>query len=242
MRNAAGCLLTPVLTLGFYGSIAIVLLALGVYPVLYLQDLSLPDAYANAPACGATESTDCRSQVQTEVSNVRQSYGETDFDIEIGGKTVTVAKSSGSYDPRDGDSVAVEMWRGEPVRVFASGGDVLLTDQFPAARLQTDQNVLGIFLFLGFLCLTVAVLIGWFGRRIVFARFIGMSRPHLLGGLAIVVVVAAVSLPIYVLGTSVGWLPKGRAGATVLGLAVGLLIVAAAAAYSWLRRRSGAGR
>lgn len=167
---------------------------------------------------------------------MRSSDGQPEFDVGIGGKSVTVTKDSGAYTPQNGDMVELEMWGGQPVRVFGPDGAEMTTDQYPQSRLKTDQDVLGIFLFVGFFCLAVAVVIGWFGRRIVFGRLMGYSRPQLLGGFAIVLVIVTVTVPVLIVGQASGWLPQGRAGGTIVGLVEGGMILLAAAAYALIRR------
>lgn len=226
----------PLLPLVFYGSVGIVVLTLFVYPFIYASDAASASAYRSAPSCGSAVTINCRSRVTTQVTNVRSSDDQPEFDVVVGGKTLTVIRDSGAYKPADGDTAELEMWRGQPVRVFGPGGAEMITDQYPQSRLDTDDAVLGIFVVAGVFCLLVAMLAGWFGRRILFGRLIGMSRPQLLGGLAIVLIVAAVSVPVSIIGQASGLLPAGRAGGTILGLLIGGLIVLCAAVYALIRR------
>lgn len=235
-KAGIGCLLSPILTLGFYGATAIVFVTLIVYPFIYAQDASSANAYKTATACGESVGNDCLAQVNAVVSNVRSAGDQPEFDVVLGGKTVTVTKDSGAYSPQNGDSVQLEMWRGQPVRVIGPGGAEMNTDQHPGSRLKTDQDVLGVFLVAGFFCLIVAVLIGWFGRRIVFERFIGYSRPQILGGCAIALVIVIVTVPVLIVGQASGWLPQGRFGGTILGFIVGGLILLASGVYALIRR------
>ena len=233
-----GCIVTPILTLAFYGAIAIVVLALIAYPVIYLQDVSSADAYRTAALCEpGHESSSCRAHAAADVSNTRSFDGQPEFDVQMNGKLVSVTRDSGAYQPRNGDTVQLEVWRDMPVRVTSPEGSVMITDQYPDARLRTDHDVLGIFTFAGVFSLAVAVLVGWFGRRIVFARFQGMSPPSVLKGFLVAFALILVALPVTLVGQSSGWLPQGRVGALVVGLAGAVIFVPAALIYRRLRAR-----
>lgn len=236
MRGALGCLGTLLLPLAFYGSIAIVFLTLILYPFLYAQDVSSANAYRTAPACAGTSTKNCRSIATGRVTEVRSSDNPLDFDAVVGGKTVNVTRDGGTYSPNVGDTVELEMWGGEPVRVTGPDGTQLTTDQYPPSKLKTDQDVLGLFVVGGIFFLFVAVLTGWFGRQIMFARLMGQSRRQVLLGVAIVLLLVVVTVPIALIAPSLGWVPSGRAGGTIIGLVEGGLIVLGAAAYALIRR------
>jgi hypothetical protein len=239
-RRGLGCLLAPVASLVFYGAIAVALLTLGIYPFLYLQDLKSSQAYQSALVCAEGRQSDsCRYTIPANVTNVRSSDDQPEFDVLISGKTVTVIRDSGAYRPAEGDNVQLEMWRGQPVRVTGPGGAEMITDQYPQSRLKTDRDVLGIFLFLGAFCLVVAVLVGWFGRGIVFGRFRGMSAPQIFWGFVLGIGLVIVIVPITLVGQASGWLPSGRMGGTVIGLVLVVLIVAGAFVYRLVKARRG---
>jgi hypothetical protein len=226
---------------GFYGGIAVVTLTLVVYPFIYIKDVSSADAYRAAPPCAqGVQASECRSLLTAEVSNVRTFNDQPEFDLQINGSTVTVNRDSGSYQPRNGDSVDVEFWRGQAMRVFGPEGTQLITNQNPQPRLQTDSAVLGIFIVGGLLSLVGAVLIGWFGRRILFARFQGMSAPTILKGSLLALALLVVIVPLTLVGQASGWLPSGRAGGTVVGVIVLLVGLAGVFVYRLLRNRSSA--
>ncbi|HEY6875492.1 MAG TPA: hypothetical protein VI384_03950 [Candidatus Dormibacteraeota bacterium] len=225
--------------IGFYGSIAIVFLTLVLYPILYIQDVSSESDYQSAPVCGSKVTNACRWVLASKVSNLYTSPGDQpQFDVAVGGKAVTVTRESGSYVPHNGDSVQLEVWRGDPVRVTGPDGAAMTTDQYPQAKLQTDKDVLGLFIVGGVFFLGAAVAIGWFARGMVFARFRGLSRPQLLVEIVIVVVVVLILTPAVLFGQAQGWLPQGRTGGYVVGLPLALLIVLGAIIYRRVRRRS----
>ncbi len=238
LRSGIGCLLTPVVSLVCYGAIAVAILTLGVYPFLYLQDIQSGQAYQAASVCAeGRQSNSCRYTITATVINVRSQDDQPEFDVLIAGKTVTVIRDSGAYKPADGDSVELEMWRGQPVRVTGPDGAEMITDQFPQSRLKTDGDVLGIFLFLGAFCLVVAVVVGWFGRGILFARFRGMSAPQIFWGFVLAIGLVIVIVPISLVGQASGWLPSGRMGSTVIGLVFAVLIVVGAVVYRFVKAR-----
>ena len=231
-----GCLVMPFVMLAFYGAIAIVVLALIAYPVIYLQDVSTADAYRTAALCEpGHESSSCRANTTSSVSNTRSFDGQPEVDVQMNGKLVSVTRDSGAYQPRNGDAVQLEVWRGMPVRVTGPEGSLMITNQFPDARLRTDKDVLGIFTFAGVFSLVVAVLVGWFGRRIVFARFQGMSAPSVLKGFLVAIALILVALPVTLVGQSSGWLPQGRVGGFVVGLAAVVIFVPTFLIYRRLR-------
>jgi hypothetical protein len=213
-------------------------LTLGVYPFIYLQDIQSSQAYRSAPVCaGGQQSNSCRYTLTADVTNVRSSDDQPEFDVIVSGKTVTVIRDSGAYQPAAGDTVQLEIWRGQPVRVIGPGGAEMITDQYPQSRLKSDGDVFGIFLFVGAFCLVVAVLVGWFGRGILFARFRGMSAPQLFWGFVLGIGLLVVIVPITLVGQASGWLPSGRLGGTVVGLVLVVLIVAGGLVYRFVKAR-----
>ena len=162
----------------FWGALTVVTITLILYPFLYVQDVSSADDYRAAAFCEpGAHSNSCRERTSAEVSNVRSFDGQPEFDVRVDRKPVNVTWESGAYKPRNGDVVQLVVWRGEPVRVTGPDGTEMVTNQDPDAKLRTDKDVLGLFAFVGIFSLVAAVLVGWFGRRIVFARLQGMSIP-----------------------------------------------------------------
>jgi len=239
-RNPAlGCILSPLLQLVFYGALAVISITLVFYPAIYIQDARSADAYRTAPACPlGMQSNDCRATVQTEVSNMGTFDGKPKFDLQINGVAVTVNAARGSYEPRNGDAVEAEVWRGQPVRIVGPNGDVMITIQYPDDRVQTDRDVLGPFLFIGIAALISAVLVGWFGRALVFARFQNLSRSNRRTGILLTVGLLIVIVPVIIIGDLAGWLPKGRAGGAVVALgALAVVAIGAIAVFVYRRLR-----
>ena len=232
----SGCLITAAVTLVFYGAFAVVFLTLMLYPVLYLQDASSADAFRSASECASSApSNDCWTVSASVITNVRSSDDPPEFDVQVNGHTVSVARHRGAYQPRDGDAVELKVWRGQPIVVTGPDGSQLITDQLPEARLKTDRDVLGVFVVVGLLSLVTAGLVGWFARGILFARFRGMTASNLIKGIALGLGLLVVIVPVTIVGQANGWLPQGRAGGTVVGLALVGVIVVAGFAYRLLR-------
>jgi hypothetical protein len=228
-----------VVTLVFAGAIAVVVIALIVYPLLYLQDVSSAGDYHAAAFCEpGTQSNACRDRTTAEVSNVRSFDGRPEFDVLVDGKLVSVTRENGAYQPRNGDAVQLEVWRGQPVRVTGPDGSEMVTNQDPDAKLSTDKDVLGLFVFVGVFSLVTAVLVGWFGRRILFfGRFQGMSAPQLLKGLVLVICILLPLITLTLVGQAYGWLPQGKLGAWVAGLILAIFVWPPFFIYRWLRSR-----
>ena len=233
-----GCFVAALFWVVFYGGVGTAFITLGFYPVLYVLDAQALGEYQTSPACESTTGASaCRGRTYAEVRNLRSFDGRPNFDVQDPlGKPVSVVKNSGAYAPRPGDRVQVEFWHGNPTRVFGPSGEELITDQYPAARLQTDRDVLGLFLVLGLISLTGAVASGWFGRRLLFPRLVGAPANTVWKGIAVVAVILVVVVPVTIWGQASGWLPAGRAGGAVVGVAIVLLIVLFAAVRYAYRR------
>jgi len=233
-----GCLISALLTVAFWGALTVFTITLILYPLLYLQDVSSADDYRAAAYCEpGAHSTSCRERTTAVVSNVRSFDGQPEFDVLVHGKPVSVTWESGAYKPRNGDVVQLMVWRGEPVLVAGPDGSEMVTIQDPDAKLRSDKDVLGLFAVVGIFSLVTAVLVGWFGRRIVFARLGGTTRPQFLNGLALALGIIVPLVTLTLVGQAYGWLPQGKLGAWVVGLAYAILLLPPFFLFRWWKSR-----
>ena len=81
------------------------------------------------------------------------------------------------------------------------------------------------------------MVVGWFGRRIVFGRFQGMSASQILRGTALALCIIVPLLTVTFVGQADGWLPQGRLGVWVAGLALAINFLPPFILYRWRKSR-----
>jgi hypothetical protein len=236
-RDAVGCLGAMALTIVFYILLAVALITLVIYPIIYVSDAFAVDSYSRVQVCASASNADCRSVVEGRISNVHTDLGRLNFNFvsQIGVPT-GVEKESGAYTPQNGDVASAQFWRSNPVLVTGPEGTSLVTTQDPQARLRGDEKVFWLFLVGGSIVLGGAAAIGWFGRRIIFVRLIGYRRLEVAKGFGLLVAIIAIAVASVLLGkASGGWLGT-RAGGLAIASAIGLAAVGATFIYRRVRR------
>jgi hypothetical protein len=233
MRPVSGCLVEwLVMLLGLVAYLTLVYV-----PFFFVQDAIAVNAYRASRQCGpAASRSSCRLQLKGEVTSVQplDSEGRPVFLVQIRpGEVVTITEDGGTYQPREGDAVVVELWRNNPARVSGPDGAQVLTNQYPENRVQRDRDRLGLFLFVGLLALLTGVPIVWAGRHRLLSPLVGPNRSNAWTRVLYLAGSMLVVLPATLLGEALGWLPPGRNG---IGITLGVFLLVVGAVVLVRRR------